>query len=556
MVRSARGEARIQFSFASRGVLLAAGLALGPPGASAAPDPARAGALALAAEGRCEAALPGLRGLEAGEDVAVLSARAVCENAVGRADAALEAVLAARAAGGTDPDLDLQEGIARFQLGDAEGADRALARAEAGGAHPPERWLYQGLVALSLRRAETASAAFDAARRLDRDHVEPVASYYLGLAHTELGQADAARRALERVRDEWPGTPWAAEAERALAAAEPTGSGPWFWMELGGEYDDNAVLRGSDVRLPEEIPGQRDTRLSYRLQTGAPLWQEGPWTLGALAQLDGSVHDDLPEFDVTQPSVAVWLDRTLSPDTLARLELRSRYAWVESEPFQLAHSISLALHQRWSEHHVSTLSAGFSRRDDRFGDEDIPDGPGVVGARCLRPGDLVCGPPGVDESRARNRDGNGLWIGAAHRVDLHPSLALFGGYRFRRFSARGAEYSFAAHEWEAGVQLLLPASFDLELTGRYTRRDYRHPTTFPEPDEVFAGVQYGLRSTDRRERDLRTQLVLGRPLGRRFRVEARVSRERVRSTAGVFDYRRHQVGGYLIVALGSLGADS
>ena len=175
-----------------------------------------------------------------------------------------------------------------------------------------------------------------------------------------------------------------------------------------------------------------------------------------------------------------------------------------------------------------------------------------MGGFCLDAGDPVCSPPGLDESRARNRDGNGGWVGILHQVLLGEQATAWGGVRVRRFSARGSEYSFDSQELELGVLVGLPASIDLELSGRFARRSFRNPTTFPEPDEVFAGLQYGLRSRDRREQDLRTQLVLGRPLGKRLRFEARWVHERARSSADVFDYRRDILGGYLLLALGSL----
>ncbi|MAE94912.1 MAG: hypothetical protein CL910_09660 [Deltaproteobacteria bacterium] len=528
------------------GTLLGAVLAT----SALAQDDLRQRALALASEGRCPAALPLLRDPSVAPDAETHLALALCENAEGRPAAALEAILAARDAGFESAPLALQEGIAQFHLGDPAAAESALARAEAGGAHLPETLLYKGLVALALRRSAAAADALETARHLDPDHVEPVASYYAGLARRQLGQASRAREALERVQREWPGTPWSAEAERALAG----GGGPiapWLWVELGTEYDDNVVLRGAGVRLPEELHGQRDTRFVWRLETGSTLWTEGPWALGGLFHVDGSIHDDLHDFDVTQPAVSLWLDRTLDADTLLRAELTSSYAWVDSDPFRLSQTGALSVHRVWDGSQATTLRAGFHRDDYKFTDGDVPDGPGATGAFSLDPGDLVCSPPGVDESRARNRDGNGLWVGLLHQVQLGRDATAWGALRLRRFSARGREYSFGSQELELGVQVGLPASFDLELSGRYARRSFRHPTTFPEPDEIFAGVEYGLRSSDRRERDLRTRVVLGRPLGRRLRVEARWIHERVRSTAQVFDYRRDFFGGYLILALGS-----
>ncbi len=508
--------------------------------------------LARVAEGRCGAALPDLRSMPLAADLELWWARALCENAEGNPGAALEAVRAAAALGVAGPELALQEGIAQFQLGDLAAADAALAVAAAGDASPPERLLYQGLVALGLRRPEEATHAFDTARQLDPIHVEPVASFYAGRARAEMGQEGEARAALERVQREWPGTSWAEQATRTLEALDEEQPGPWLLLELGGEYDDNAVLRGAGVRLPEEIQGQQDTRFSWRAQTGANLWNEGPWALGAMLDVSGQVHDDLSEFDHTEPLLSLWLDRSLGVDTLARIELTTSYAWVDGDPFRSAQAAAFTLHHAWNERSATSVRLGLHRDDYRFSDDDVPDGPGRPGAACLDPGDIVCSPPGLDESRARNRDGQGSWIGALQEFQLSERLNAWAGYRFHHYSARGQEYSFNSHDWELGMRVALPARFDLEASGRYLIRDYRHPSTFPEPDALIAGLQYGLSSSDHHERMLQTRLVLGRALGRRPRVEARWIHERVRSNVSVFDYRRDQFGGFVILALGSV----
>ncbi|MBW2244273.1 MAG: hypothetical protein JRH01_20005 [Deltaproteobacteria bacterium] len=518
--------------------------------AAAAPDRERL--LAWVAEGRCGAALPDLRSASLGADLELWWARALCENAEGNPGAALEAVRTASALGLGSPELALQEGIAQFQLGDLLAAEGALAVAAEGDASPAERLLYQGLVALGLRRPEEATHAFDAARQLDPIHVEPVASFYAGRARAEMGQEAEARVALERVQREWPGSSWAEQAGRTLEALDAEQPGPWLVLELGGEYDDNAVLRGAGVRLPEEIQGQQDTRFSWRAQTGANLWNSGPWALGGMLDISGQIHDDLSEFDNTEPLLTLWLDRSLGVDTLARFELTTSYAWVDGDPFRSANAAAFTLHHAWSERSATSLRVGMHRDDYRFSDDDVPDGPGRPGAACLDPNDIVCSPRGIDESRARNRDGQGSWIGALHEFQLGAGVDAWGGYRFHRYSARGQEYTFDSHGWEIGMRVALPARFDLEASGRYALRHYRHPSTFPEPDALIAGLQYGLSSSDHRERMLQTRLVLGRALGRRLRIEARWLHERVRSNVSVFDYRRDQFGGFVILALGSV----
>ncbi len=530
-------------------------LALALAAAAASAELPREQLLQRVAEGRCPSALPALRAQDPGRDLSLWWARALCENATGESAAALEAVRSATALGLGSAELALQEGIAHFQLGDLDSAREALGRAAEGDASPPERLLFEGLVALAQRRPAEASQALERARRLDPVHVEPVASYYMGRARAELGEAAEAREILARVQREWPDTPWAEQAGRALTRLEPDGPRPWLSLEIGGEYDDNAVLRGAGVRLPSEIPGQRDHRLVWRAHSGAELFRRGPWAAGGLVEANGWLHDQLHDFDTTEPLVSVWLDRALRRDTLARLELTTAYAWVDGDPFRSSHAATATLLHAWNDASTTSVRVGLRRDDYRFDDEDVPDGIGRPGAPCLDPAHLVCSPPGLDESRERNRDGQGSWIGALHELRLGEGATAWGGYRYQRYAARGSEYSFDAHEWEVGLRVALPARFDLEASGHYARRAFRHESTFPEPDALIAGREYGLDRGAHREREVRTRLVLGRDLGRRLRVEARWIHERARSNVSVFDYRRDQFGGFVILALGHVAGD-
>lgn len=174
-----------------------------------------------------------------------------------------------------------------------------------------------------------------------------------------------------------------------------------------------------------------------------------------------------------------------------------------------------------------------------------------MGAACLSSGDLLCSPPGVDESRARNRDGNGFAVGLEHAIALDSlRTELSAGVYLEKFSARGSEYSYRESEFRVGMVHQLPGQWILGASARYAIRPYRHATTFAEPDGLVANRQYGLRDRRRHEREFRSLLSLGRRLHDNLYWEARWIHTRNRSNADVFDFESDIIGTYLTVDFG------
>lgn len=530
--------------------LLALGALAGAAGARA--EEAEA-ALDLAAEGRCAAAEPRLAALAEGagaDDARVHLALGLCRLRAGRFAAAATSLERARALAPEATEPVLQLAAARYHLGDLEGARAALARVAPAARGRAEWWLYEGLLALDAAEHARAFDALERARRLDPAVVEPVASYYAGAAAAAAAHRAAAREAFARVLRDWPGSAFADEARRALARLDPAPR-RFASLRAGVEYDNNVVLRGDGVALPEEIGDARDLRAVWSLELGGELDRAPGRALGLALRYAGSAHRDLDAFDVHYPSLAAWLDREVAPATLLRAEVEAGYAWVDAEPFLADQRLRLALHRRAGALAGASLFAELYREDVLFEVEDVPDGPGVPGAPC--PGAAVlCGPAGLDEARARDRDGVGLRVGLARQVPLPgvPGGALHAAYRFHAFRARGREYTFDAHELLAGARVPLPAAWTLALDVFFAWRPYRHPTTFPDPDALVAGRAYALEAHDRRERELRTSVGLERPLGNAVRVGAAWRYTRNRSTAPVFDYARHVLGAYLTVGFG------
>ena len=123
-------------------------------------------------------------------------------------------------------------------------------------------------------------------------------------------------------------------------------------------------------------------------------------------------------------------------------------------------------------------------------------------------------------------------------------LVLRVGYRYRRFSARGSEYSFQAHEGQLGFRLLLPFEFAFEAFGSYAWQPYRNRSTYPDPEDVFFRLQYPLSGKDRSDDVARVDLVLERPVTDYLMLSLRYAYFDNASNVDVFDYNRELLGVY------------
>jgi tetratricopeptide (TPR) repeat protein len=561
----------IAFAIAAHQVLAGAGASAAEPGLGE----------RLAREGRCKAALPELaRDRRAAPDdgrLAVLEGD--CQLRLGRYPEALAAFEQARALDASLPRADLGIAVAHYHLGDIEAADRALDRAEVKLPRSAEVTLYQGLVHLAEARARQSVDYLDRSRRLDAAAVEPVATYHLGLAYALEGDRVAARRELEAVVRHWAGTPWEAEARRALARLDGDGTSWWASARVGFEYDDNVVLRGDDVPLADDISGEDDVLGIWTLGGGGQLFQWGRARGGLNVSYEGTAHEDLGDFDYHYPAVGAWADWQANERTLFRGIADFGYAWVNEQPFLASWRAQLSAHHDWGSAgathlYVEGWADNFFDSSERVTDADPDTG------ECPT-GELVCGPAGLDERSARNRDGKAVAVG----LDYSPPIptprwagdwievpTLVTGYRFTRYDSRGQEYSFAAHQlhvtaetgWRWGLRTRAFASF--------TWRPYRNPTTYPNPDDVppagltfdangdlvlddqgnpvLTGSVYPLPGGRRREREWRFEFDLSRSFWERYTVSGRYRYVDNQSTADVYDYDRHVVGVYLQVGFG------
>jgi len=511
----------------------------------------------LAREGHCLEALPVLERASAADpsDGRPLVLMGQCQIQLKRYPDAVASLEAAKKLAAPPPDTDLYLGIARFHLGDQAGAERALSDARSRTPDRAEIDLYQGILLLQKGQSREAAEMLERAREKDAAAVEPLASYYAGLAWAAVREDERARRDLGRVQDVAPGSPWSTAADRALRQLQHAGGDrSWVQLSAGIEWDSNVVLQGTGVQLPTEISNSRDWRGVWTLEGGTELYRDADWTVGLLASYYGSAHFNLNEFDVEYPSIGGWVDRKLGESTTARLQYDFGYAWVGYAPFVLQHTVTPALFQDWGELGTTRLYSALSWSNYFFGSraQDVPDGPPGGGPGSLCPGTPTpadCGPFGLNERAAQNRDGFGLTAGVEHWLPIEAiHTVLRGGYAWTSYASRGSEYSYGGHQLELGARTQLPFEFVVDLQGTYGYLPYRHPSTFPDPrDLTGSGVEYPLSGVRRRENAYAVDAVLERKLTEWLTASVRYAYVRNRSNVAVYDYDFHLVGAYLTV---------
>lgn len=466
----------------------------------------------LAADGRCEEALDTL-GPDAAEDARAGLLRGQCLIKLRRYGEAVDVLDAARKRDPDLPGIDLERGIALYHVGDLDAARRALAQARAAGSEDPRLDLYEGLLHLQQAELEEAAIALERARTLGASGVDPVASFYAGVAWAGLREREQAEASLRRVIEEDPDGPWGAEARRLLErrARTPGDGGPWALARLGMEYDSNVVLVRTS-NLPQDISDKDGTRGTWYLEAGSELFREGDWSGGALVSYDGNAHieDRVDEFDSDYPVASGWLDYQVDRDTRARLRYDVGFAWVDYDEFLFSNDVTLSGLRTWGRAGETELFVGFDYDNYLYhlsNDEEPLD-----------------------------RDGVGVNGGFRHYMPLLEDRVVGRvGYSVDRYWADRSQYDLTGQDFVAGfvAQLPLGISWDNEVTFRLELFDDK---------SIFEPT-----GSDRKDEDWEYETWLSKPITEYLIVSARYSYTDVNSNVSEFDYKRHIVGGYVTI---------
>lgn len=528
------GAARRLLARPASGALLCASLVLPNAGPAAATpqDDARREAVELVKARRCEDALPALEQARRNDpgDARLPFLAAECQIRLQRYADALVSLAEARRIDPRLPGTDLYFGIAHYHTGDLVAAQKDLEAARETSPGNAEVQLYLGLILLQRSQNREAAVAFDRARRADARAVEPVASYYEGLAWRAADEREKARESLLRVREIAPGSEWAAAAARALEGEEGWGPRQSFEeLMVGTEWDTNVTLAGNDI-TPGEISGRRDLRTVWSALAGTEIYRGRGWTVGGLVNYYGSAQTTLSQFDLEYPGASLWVDRRVSDDVTVRLQTAFNYAWYGYEPYQAVGALTPSVYKSWGEYGLSWAYANFYGGDYFFQDQDL---------------DASIGPPGVNEEAERNRDGWGVTAGVLHTIPL-PLIDtdLRGGFNYYHYWSVGQEWRYNGVEPLLGFHTRLPWEIGLDGQASFIYRSFYNPSTYPQNQTP----PYQFSPYDRRDNVWQFEVKLERPITPWLKVSARYYYMDQGSNTNVFDYVRQIWGGYLTVS--------
>lgn len=517
-------------------------------------DERRQRGMRLAAEGRCELALADLDAARESHaaDVALALRTGECRLRLQRyAEAVLDLERADTLSPGTS-EISLSLAKARFHSGDLAGAQSALDAVPAleGDA---EAQLYHGLLALDRSETDAGIAHLERAIALDAGRVDPVASFHLGRALALRDDDERATSTLGRVADGFHGTEWATQAAREMkriASGEPRQV--WLSLTAGFEHDSNVILRGRGLTLPGNISDEEDQRGVWGASLGAELVKTPKLTAGVMASYHGTTHVDLEDFNSQFPSLSVWAESPISEGWLARARYDFGYAWFDGDPFVASNSWQISVFRDGAL--GGTEIFGRANVDEYFFESgDVTDD----GTPCLA--NELCGPPGLDESDLRDRDGWGASGGVSHTLPLPTralpvdEAALVGGYRYAHFDADGRDYTYDSHKASLALTAALPYQVALDAGGSFDYKPYRNASSFPDPAAASAsapGAPYVLSTRSRRDRIWEANARVARPVTDAVSVAARWRYTDHDSNTDVFDFDRHVLGVYVTVGLG------
>ncbi len=423
--------------------------------------------------------------------------------------------------------LDLFLGIAHYHLDDLDAAQGALEKARVTSPGRAEVDLYDGMILLRRGEYREAALALSRARSIDAPVVEPMASYYEGVAWKAAEDLDKARVALKRVEELAPGTAWDEAARRALEAAPGWGFRKSFVeASVGVEYNTNVTVQGN-VIAPGDISGRRDVATVWSVLGGTEFYRGEQWSAGALVSYYGNAHTELYRYDLEYPGGSLWLDRKLSDKTTLRLQTDINYAWYGYEPFVVVGGISPQIFHSWDEYGVTWGYTKWYGSDYFFDTFDLPDG---------------IGPPGVNEASARNRDGWGVMVGFQHTLPVpQADLALRGGFNYYHYESQGSDWRYNGYEAVLGFTKPLPWQIVLDGQASYLYQPFENPSTYPES----ATLPLQFERANRRDSVWQFQVNLERPITPWLKASFRYYYLANASNTAFFDYRQQIWGGYL-----------
>jgi tetratricopeptide (TPR) repeat protein len=506
----------------------------------------------LAAEDRCEDALARLqraRELAPAEDARAALVEGRCSLRLNRYESAIEPLETARRLDPGIAGISIDLAMAHFHRADYPAAERELALAEQEMPDDPRVSLYRGLLLLQQKEDAEAAAALARAGRMDR-RLDPLASYYAGLAWERARDRDQAKEALERVEREAPGSDWAQQAALALDRLDAPYQRHW-WADIaaGMGYDSNVALSTSDISgliTPEAIFDESDGFGYWSAQGGYEFLSDPDWSLGAMVGYDGDAHFDLNQFNLQSPRIDGWIQRRIDEKSYLALQPYFAYAWFEGKPYLGTGGGNLSYYRNY-DGSTGRLFGVIDYNDFLFpvlGDSGLER---IIELLKKAPPvnidlDALIAQAGWLET-ARNRDGLFYRAGYEHLIEFTETTDVRAGVDYHHYESDGSEFIHDHVGIWLGLYQDLPWKFTLEVLGSYAYEPYRFPSTF-----TFDG--WFNRGPRRRDNVWRVGTLLERPIREHVKASINWRYHNNDSNTTVYNFDRHIVGGHLTVTFG------
>jgi hypothetical protein len=383
--------------------------------------------------------------------------------------------------------------------------------------------------------------------------MDPLASYYAGLAWERARDRERAEDALRRVEEQAPGSDWAQQAALALdRLGEPYQKHWWTDIVAGVAYDDNVVLQGDNVVLPEEISNERDGVVFWSLEGGYEFLRNPNWSLGAVAGYMGNAYFDLNEFNTQYPNISLWVDRRLDDASFVRLKPFFGYVWRDADSYLGAVGGNLAYFRRYDSSYGRLY--GEVLYDDYL--YSIPDDGNI--AAVIEAGGGTLDPAVVDAllagnerlKRVRDRDGVQYEIGYEHVVEVGERTEVTAGTDFYHYEAQGDEWTHRHVGVWLGLRRDLVWKLSLDVVADYAYEPYRKASSFLySVPKALSPELMGL-GPDRRDNIWGVSVLLERPILSWLKASLSWRYQDNDSNTDVFDYDRHIAGGFLTASFG------
>ena len=362
-------------------------------------------------------------------------------------------------------------GILQYHQKRYQEAKESLLAAEKASPEDPLVHYYLGLAHHELGEFEAAPSRFRRAMTLSPD-LTPSAQYYSGVAHLRRGAPTEAREALEAAIAAEPESEQARSAKEFLAQLEPgappAAEGRWKVNGAAGmEYDTNVVLLPGGTSPPAGTTGislESDYRSVLTGSLDFRGLQTDRMTGGVTYAIYQSFHSRLSGFDVEDHAPSAYLRYQAGPVTL-NLQYIYNYTLVGRSPYLNANTALTAL--TLTESATTATQIQF-----RYMDKVFRSGRFLLNQARNGKNWLV----GVTQYMTFSENKGRVWLGYIFDTDVtgggSPSVAAAPN------TPDNADWDYQGHHVSTGLEMPPILTLELSLAFDWIHQQYSNPNSY------------------------------------------------------------------------------